>query len=80
LLQNSAILRHALQTPFVRLTYDPQYCATQRKPAKKLSLELQISDSTHPAVYYNKFTAVSQFTYGVGAKALLCHGSALPLS
>jgi hypothetical protein len=42
LLQNRAILRNVLQTTFVRLTYDSQCCATQRKRAQFVSLELEI--------------------------------------
>jgi hypothetical protein len=45
LLQKCAILCNALQTLFVRLTYDLQCCATQRKRGQKLFLELQISRS-----------------------------------
>jgi hypothetical protein len=42
LLQNRAILRNVLQTTFVRLTYDSQCCATQRKRAQFVSFELEI--------------------------------------
>jgi len=45
LLQKCAILRNAQQTLFVRLTYDSQCCATQRKSAQFVRLELQISCS-----------------------------------
>jgi hypothetical protein len=41
-LQNCAILCNALQTQFVSLTYDSQCCATQRKRAQFVRLELQI--------------------------------------
>ena len=44
-LQKCAILCNALKTPFVRLTYDSQCYATQRKRAQFVSLELQISRS-----------------------------------
>jgi hypothetical protein len=44
-LQNGAILRNGLQTPFVRLTDDSQCYATQRKRAQFVSLELQITST-----------------------------------
>src|SRR5215472_11485941 len=44
-LQNSAILCNAMQTSWVRITDDSQCCATQRKRAQFVRLELQISRS-----------------------------------
>jgi hypothetical protein len=41
-LQKCAILCNADQTPFVRLIYDSQCCATQRKSAQFVRLELEI--------------------------------------
>ena len=61
LLQECAILRNALQTLFVRVTYDSQCCATQRKRAQFVSLELQISCSNQlsyagAALYESRFS------------------------
>ena len=49
LLQQCAILRNAPQIRVVGLTYDSQCCATQRKRAQFVNLELQINCSIGPS-------------------------------
>ena len=58
LLQKCAILRNAQQTLFVRLTYDSQCCATQRKSAQFVRLELQSAalSLSYAGVYERKYS------------------------
>ena len=80
-LQKCAILCNALQTTFVRLTHDSQCCATQRKPAQFVSLELEIRCSFH-LTYRRKIGERKGFLLTLGTRKMSkkCPSSAPVLS